>query len=229
MPKRLTRLSFVIFAGLCAAVPAGADTPGDQSVVTAQAYALFPAGAPLTVEPRDDSDANLHLRDLIASRLAARQHPVAAGAPLRLRFSTETVSGVGPRTGAASGDAVIATDHQSYAPSNLGYSEADRFFGAQVERPPGTAQTSYRLRATLETRDGRMVWRGQASGALTDRNEPRLTAALAEALAAHVGETFDSTAKPATAPAAPPAATAPTALGALRLPPLALPELAERR
>jgi hypothetical protein len=234
MSNRLTHLTFFVIAGFCAGA-AWAGVPGDpRPLVTGQAFAPLAAGATVAVEPRDDSDANLHLRDLMAARLTAHHHPAAAGAALRLRFSAEASSDVGPRPGAASGDLRIASDRQSYTPSNLGYSEADRIFSAPIERDRGRGaiENRYVVRASLETRDGHVLWRGQAIGALSDRNEARLAAALAEALADRVGETFDSSAPAATATAAPslpPPAPAPTALGGPRLPLLSLPELAERR
>ena len=233
MLNRLTRLTFFLLAGIGTGAAWAAAPGDDRPLVTAQAFASLGAGAAVAVEPRDDSDANLHLRDLMAARLTAHNHPAAAGAALRLRFSTETVSNAGPRAGAATGEALVASDRQSYAPSNLNYSEADRIFAAPDERGGGAPQSSYVLRASLETRDGHVLWRGQARGALSDRNEARLAATLAEALADRVGETVDSAAdsaaKTAAAPATPTPAPASTSLGGLRLPLLALPELAERR
>jgi hypothetical protein len=221
---------------------AGAAAPGEPTL-SARAFAPLPAGASVSVEPRDDSDANLQLRDLIAQRLEAKLHPALPGAGLRLRFSTETVSSVGPKSGEATGEAVVASDRKSFTPTNLGYSEADRFLGGPAPRETGPVQTTYRLRATLETRaGGKVLWSGEASGALSERNEARLATAMAEALADTVGRTIDT--RIASLDDAPRLSLerSPTSLGGLRLPyapattatspattPLAaLPELAER-
>jgi hypothetical protein len=82
---------------------------------------------------------------------------------------------------------------------------------------------------------GRVLWSGEASGALSDRNEARLAATLAEALADTLGRTIET---PVVVEDRAPRPS-PTSLGALRLPytpsmpaatPLAaLPEPAERR
>ena len=83
-----------------------------------------------------------------------------------------------------------------------------------------------------------MLWSGDAHAALSERNEQRVGADLAEALTDALGRNVDTVA-PAQAAAYPtpaPAATQlgarpgqPTTLGGLRLPGLSLPELAERR
>ncbi len=230
MSNRLSCLAFSLVAGLCAAAAgAYADTLGNgQAQVTAQAFQPVPADATLAIEPRDDSDANLRLGDRLKARLSERHHAVAAGAPWRLRFSTETVSSAGLRPGTSTGDMTVTRDRQSFTPSNLGYSEADRFFGGPTERPGGAGQTSYRVTATLETRDGRVLWRGQATGALAERDETRIAQSLIDALADSLSDTIEHGTKTADAPSSPaPGAPAATSLGAVRLP--FLPELAERR
>ena len=230
MLKRWLRLSAFVFAPLTlgwAGTVARADVPTEgRPLVTAQALAPLPDGVPIAVEPLDDSDANLRLRDLMARRLTGHGHPIVAGASLRLRFSAEPVSDIGPRPGATTGDALISTDHQPYTATNLGYSEADRIFSVPTDRPEGAIQNRYRLRATLETRDGRTLWSGQAVGVLTERNEAHLAASLAISLADAVGWTLDGrTTVAGGAPGDRAPQHASTALG-LRL---TLPELAERR
>jgi hypothetical protein len=251
MSKYMPRLRFLLLAGIAtritlAAVPgAWAETPGDaggdgRPVLSTRSFAGVAPGAAIAVEPRDDTDANLHLRDLMAARLAAQQHPARADAPLRLRFSTETLSNAGPRQGAATGDTTFASDRQPFAATNLNYSEADRFFAPSNDRAARAAiQNSFQLRATLETRDGRVLWSGDAHAALSERNEQRVGADLAEALTDALGRTVDTVAPaqaaanstPGPAPATQLGARPgqPTTLGGLRLPGLSLPELAERR
>jgi len=242
MSKRLIRLSLLsAVAALAVSHGAGAAAPGEPTV-SARAFAPLPAGASVAVEPRDDNDTNLQLRDLIAARLEAQLHPALPGAALRLRFSTETVSSAGPKAGQATGEALVARDRQSFTPTNLGYSEADRFLGGPAPRETGPVQTTYRLRATLETRaGGKVLWSAEASGALSERNETRLATALAEALTDTIGRTVDI--QVASVDEAPRLSLerSPTSLGGLRLPPAvaaaprpatplsALPELAERR
>jgi len=237
----LPRLTIPLCLALCAATAAPtavrADSPtGDQPEVSARAFAALPAGAAVSVEPRDDTDANLHLRDLMAARLRAQGHPVLASAPYRLRFSTETLTVVGPGEGAAASDNLIASDRQTYAATNLNYSEADRFFNPSNDRAArGDIQVGYQLRASLDARDsGQVLWSGQASGPVGDRDEKRLAVEFAETLADLVGRNFDTHAAPApeAAPArvlAMPTDQPATTVGGLRLPWPVLPELAARR
>jgi hypothetical protein len=239
----LPRLTLPLCLALCAAAAAASPTAawaasptGDQPEVSARAFAALPAGAAVSVEPRDDTDANLRLRDLMAARLRAQGHPVLASAPYRLRFSTETLTVVGPGEGAAASDNLIASDRQTFAATNLNYSEADRFFNPGNDRAKqGDIQVGYQLRASLDARDGgKVLWSGQASGSVGDRDEKRLAAEFAETLADLVGRDFDTHAAAAPEPAparvlAMPTDQPATTVGALRLPWPVLPELAERR
>jgi hypothetical protein len=221
-----------------------ADAPGDgRPRLSTNALAALPAGVPVAVEPRDDTDANLRLRDVIAARLRDQHHPVVADALYRLRFSTETISDVGPGPGAAASDAVAAHDVQPYAENNLNYSEADRFFNPNNDRASrGDIRMSFQVRASLERRDtGEVIWIGQTNAPLAERDERRLATELADTLADAIGRTVDTASgknEAAPASATTPAIAAATAAhpvpayGALRLPwsPVSsLPELAERR
>jgi hypothetical protein len=234
MSKSLSRFTFPVLLALCATPAVAADQP----VVGASAFAPISPTAALTIEPRDDTDANLHLRDLMAARLRDHRHPVRADAVLRLRFSVDTISDVGPSQGGAASDSVVASDRQPFAATNLSYSEADRFFNPGTDRAErGGVRVSYQLRATLDRRDtGQTVWTGQATIPAGDRNEAQLTAQLAETVADTVGQSLDrSGAAKVAAESTPPspmvaAVRAPQpAGGALRLPWPSLPELAERR
>ena len=102
MSKCLPRLRFFILAGIASGLALGsvtttrAEAPGDagadgRPVLSTRSFAGIVPGAAIAIEPRDDTDANLHLRDLMAAKLTAQQHPVRADAPLRLRFSTVTL------------------------------------------------------------------------------------------------------------------------------------------
>ena len=124
MPSRVSCLSVAAILMLSAGA-ARAEGSGDDRVI-ARAFGSLPAGAAMTIEPRDDNDLNLHLRDVMAARLAAQNHPVNPGAALRLRFSSEALSNVSPRAGTATGEALVAQDRRPFVPTNLGYSEADR-------------------------------------------------------------------------------------------------------
>jgi len=234
MSKSLSRLIFPVVLAVCATPVLAAEKP----VVSASAFAPISPTVALTIEPRDDTDANLHLRDLMAVRLRARQHPVMADAVLRLRFSVDTISDVGPAQGGAASDSVVATDRQPFAATNLNYSEADRFFNPGTDRAErGGVRVSYQLRASLERRDtGQVVWTGQATIPAGERSEAQLTAQLAETLADTVGLSLDrnAAAKVAAESTAPSpmiaSARAPQpAGGTLRLAWPSLPELAERR
>jgi hypothetical protein len=174
----------VVWTAAWAGGPAAAQS-ADKSAptVTGQQVAPIPSSLAIAIEPRDDTDANLRLRDQMMRQLAAQRRLVAADGPLLLRFSTEAQWNVGPRAGESSGDAIVASDRAPDPATTLGYSDVDRLMGGQSGAPTGTLSNRYQLRATLERRDGgQLLWEGTATGSLGEGSEQRLSAELATML-----------------------------------------------
>jgi hypothetical protein len=133
----------------------------------------LPAELVLAIEPRDDTDQNLRLRDLMLARLVEQHGRVAAAAPLVLRFSVAIISGRDtPRDG----------------PGNrFGHFGGGR---APPNAIPRDMPVSYRLSATLEHRDGPMLWKGDVTVPIGD-DDDALTARLAASLIDSIGRTVD--------------------------------------
>src|SRR5256885_7485082 len=67
------------------------DEPRELTVY-AQLLQALPADTAIAVEPRDDNDDNIKLRDLVVAHLTDRRTKVAADAPLLLRFSSRVTT-----------------------------------------------------------------------------------------------------------------------------------------
>jgi hypothetical protein len=187
---RLTRVRrrvgvLLVLAALSA--PAAVRAAGDEAVAIAQGFAPIPAGQAFSVEPRDDSDTNLQLRDLIVRELASHARPTAPDAPLRLRFTTDRViattleRGISDARYAGSGVGQQATPDDL----NTAMSEDPARGASPRERREGAVQ--FRLRASIETRDGKTLWRGAVLVPLTLTDERRLGELLATKLVDELG------------------------------------------
>jgi hypothetical protein len=178
-----------------------ADEPR-EILVTAQLLASLPADAAIAVEPRDDSDENLALRDLMVTRLAERHSRVAADAPLLLRFSSSVLTnrdtaptgptggrGRGGRHGGGGIPLVAGTSSGGSSPSGA--------------RPSGGVR--HRVTAALERRDGgQVLWKAEVTTAPGEHDERTLPGRLATALVEALGRTVDTPrSADGTAPAAP--------------------------
>jgi hypothetical protein len=183
-----------------ASMAARTDEPRAPAV-TAQLLIPLPADSAIAIAPRDDSDENLRLRDLMVARLVERRGRVAEDAPLVLRFATAVVSdrdsptsgrGDGGRHGGRRNFGAAPITGMRNAPS-----------GGPAGRPNGTVL--YRLAATLERRDGgQVLWKGEVTAVPAEQNERTLPAQLAAALVDHIGHTVDTRRPADTAPASTP-------------------------
>ena len=146
-----------------------------QPAIAALLLLPLPEGARvMSIEPRDDSDANLRLRDLMAARVRERNGQVLADAPLVLRFSTGIISGRDtPRDG---------------PPNRFGRYGGGR---APPNALPAETPVTYRLSATLEQRRGGPVfWRADVTARVSILDdEAELPARLAAALIDNIGRT----------------------------------------
>jgi hypothetical protein len=136
----------------------------------------MPAERVMAIEPRDDSDENLKLRDLMAARLVEQHGTVAADAPLVLRFSTGVISGRDtPRDGA--GGRKGRGGGGGRAPPNA---------------IPANTPVTYRLSATLERRDGPVLWKADVTAQPGSQDDRQLPARLAATLIDNLGKTIDT-------------------------------------
>jgi hypothetical protein len=183
-------LVLVLLFPLLAITPACAGD-GEEPLVISRAFAPIPPALAFTVEARDDSDTNLQLRDAITSELAANGRLTAPAGPLRLRFTTDRVIATTLERGIA--DARYAgsgSGHQANPDDlNTAMSEDPARGASTRERREGAVQ--FRLRASVETRDGTTLWRGAVLVPLTLTDERRLLRLLALALVGEIGRTTD--------------------------------------
>ncbi len=155
-----------MLAALLAALPIQAQEPRALTV-NAQLLFAVPADSAIAIEPRDDSDENLRLRDLMIARLRERHgavaaDTVAADAPLLLRFSTAVVS---------DRDTTRATGPTAH---------------------PSTGVRT-RVTAALERRDGgQILWKAEVTATPGDANPRLLPAQLAAAVIDNIGRTVDT-------------------------------------
>lgn len=190
MRSLIARLPFVLalaFAGaamrriVLAAALAGlvlsnarADDASEPAV-RAQLLLPLPGERVMAIEPRDDTDENLKLRDLMTARLVEQHGRVAADAPLVLRFSIGVISGRDtPREG---------------PPGRSGLSGGGRAPPNAI--PPDTPVT-YRLSATLEQRNGPILWKADVTAQPSGQNERQLPARLAVVLIDNIGRSVDT-------------------------------------
>ena len=163
--------------------PAGSESPPDQ-VLSARLLAPIPEDAAIALEPLDDSDDNLRLRDQIAAALNARSRAIAVDGPLVLRFTGAITADIrragsglrGPGPGRGAGRLVRDDFAAPHAKSN----------------DPRPSPVRHVLRATLAQRAGAVLWEGEASGVLIGNNEPALWTELGDALMGAFGRTLDT-------------------------------------
>jgi hypothetical protein len=160
------------FAGLMLGNARADD--GAAPAVHAQLLLPMPSERVIAIEPRDDTDENLKLRDVMAARLVEQHGRVAADAPLVLRFSIGVISGqdtpreaAGGRTGRSGG---------GRAPPNA---------------IPLDTPVMYRLSATLEQRQGPVLWKADVAAQPSGQNDRQLPARLAVVLIDNIGRSVD--------------------------------------
>jgi len=188
--QRRATIGAIAGAALIAALlgDARAESSSDPTV-HAQLLQALPPDSAIAIEPRDDSDENLQLRDLMIARLAERHGRVADDAPLLLRFSTAIVSdrdaaggrGAGGARGGGGGGRKF---DRGLIPRGGAANDA-------AARPGGPVR--HRLSATLVQRDGGVVlWQSEVTSVAGDDNARTLPARLAAALVDHIGSSLDT-------------------------------------
>jgi hypothetical protein len=185
-------------AGALALVAFAAAADSSEPIVSARLLAPIAADAAIAIEMLDDSDENLRLRDEIAAALADQQRAMASDAPLVLRVRAEILADGrraspgtrGPRPGRGTGRPLrggLAADDYNPTIEGEGRARANR-----------SDAVHHRLRATLERRDGTVLWQGEAIGVLVGNAEAVLWRELARRMVGALGRTVDS--RPPAAP-----------------------------
>jgi len=176
MIAAMAALRRVLLVAALASLALGAARASNVPEPTIDAQLLLPIPDDprvLAIEPRDDSDENLLLRDQMAARVREQNGRVVADAPLVLRFSTGVVSGRDtPRDG---------------PPNRHGLYGGGR---APPNAVPVGTPVSYRVSVTLERRDGPILWRADATLRVDDLDEAELSARLAQVLVDNIGRTI---------------------------------------
>ena len=187
--QRRATIGAIAGAALIAALLDGAARaePGDPTV-HAQLLQALPPDSAIAIEPRDDSDENLQLRDLMIARLAERHGRVADDAPLLLRFSTAIVSDRDAAGGRGAGGARGGGGGRKF---DRGLIPRGGAANDAAARPGGPVR--HRLSATLTRRDGGVVlWQSEVTSVAGDDNARTLPARLAAALVDHIGSSLDT-------------------------------------
>ncbi len=183
----------------------GGAALGDEPralTVNAQLLQALPADVAIAVEPRDDNDDNIKLRDLVVAHLTDRRTTVAADAPLLLRFSSRVttnrdVADTGPtggrgRRGGGVGGLAMGLAQGSGS-------------GKGTAGPPAAGGVRHRLSATLERRDGSQVlWKVEVTTAPGEHDERTLPDRMAAALVDAIGKTVDTRPPPSDGTPPPP-------------------------
>jgi hypothetical protein len=182
---------------LCGATALGArgDEPAAPSV-SARLLGAVPADGAIAIEPRDDSDENLKLRDLMVAHLTERHGKVAADAPLLLRFSSSVVS---DRDAAAAAARNSGGGRGGGGRGLTGMLMSGARNAAGPSGPPAHAGAGihYKISATLEQRgSGQVLWQAEVIATPSQANDRSIPGQLAAAVIDHLGRTID-TRKPA--------------------------------
>ena len=175
--SRLTWLACgaMMLACIAASTSAEAQDPS-KPVVQAQLMMPIPGGERvISVEPLDDTDENVRISNLMAARLRGQNDRVVPNAPLVLRFSIKVISGLD-------------------APPDSGPGWTGMSGGGTA--PPNSLSRNtplmYRLRASLEQRDGPVLWKADVSARPRGRDDRELRERLATVLIDNIGRTVDT-------------------------------------
>jgi hypothetical protein len=165
----------IALAALLVGVARADDDPSDP-VIHGELIAKLPADQTLAIEPLDDNDDNLKLRDLMTKQLVAGHGRVSADAPLVLHFNLRVISGKDrpPEVGTG-GKGVMSGG--GYAPPNA---------------LPADTPIIYRLQATIEQRNGPVLWKADVMARPTGRNERQMPERLARTLIDNLGRDVDT-------------------------------------
>jgi hypothetical protein len=177
---RVARLGCALAALIVAAAPAQAAAPPidrEDGFLTAYAYMLFPGGARMRLDPRDDAEEDLALVISFRRALERRGHIVDAGATLVLSFDLTIDDDIAPaaREGGASGGSVVV-------PIARG----------ELRGRPAADASRYRLSVAVDDRrTGRRVWSAEALFAADYRGVVPTAQAMVPVLLDSLGQTVN--------------------------------------
>jgi hypothetical protein len=177
--RRIARLGVVLLAlSAAAAMPGRAATlDREDGFLTAYAYALFPPGARLHVDPRDDAEEDLALLATFRRALERRGHVIDPAATLMLGYDLNIDDDVAlaGREAEAGGPTVVV-------PIGRGSS------GVRAS----TDLTRYRLSVVVDDRrSGRRLWSAEALFAADPRSAVAAAQAMVPVLLDSLGQTVN--------------------------------------
>jgi hypothetical protein len=187
--------ALLLFAAALLAQSGVATAQGWEGRVNAAVYAEVPAGAAVTVQPRDDTEANLEIKDVFEQELIARGYRIAADAPLLMTFWTSGSYDLAQRgrrgpglllLGAEGGTRLSKADTDVEAQVKLFSSEGGGLFQNPAARPKQKpiGGNRHRLDASLKDRaSGRRIWQGQAYADVSGGDSLSISEAMVPALA----------------------------------------------
>jgi len=168
-----------------------------QGLLNAVAYRPLAADASIAVQPLDNSDANMALKEIFENQLKARGYAVSDGAPLVLTFETrDTIgvwSGYGQRT------VIELSNNPDRVGSQTPMVRLNLFDSSrggmlnQGRSPSGDTpmtRSQYRLDVSIDSRgDGKRLWQGWTIADLGQRDGPGLSKAMVPVLVESLGQT----------------------------------------
>ncbi len=184
----------------CLAALAGLEAAAQEigeGLLNAVAYKPLARDASIAVQPLDNSDANMVLKEIFENELKARGYAVSDDAPLVLTFETrDTIgvwSGYGQRT-------VIELSNN---PDRVGsetpmvrlhlYDSSRGGMLTEGQRPGGDTRmtpSQYRLDASIDSRsDGKRLWQAWTIADLGQRDGLSLSKAMIPVVVESVGQT----------------------------------------
>lgn len=182
--RSLGGVAIAVPFGRRAAAQTSSDSPAGPHIV-ASANAPVPAGRPIAVEMREDTEINVRLREDLIRELRAAGRPTDSRGPLVLYFSTQAygrqTSPGQPSLGEFSAD----SEGRRRFRMNLFSTREDSLITGRQRT--GTPPPAYRL--SFELRDGAtIIWRGYAEHAQDLGDAYRSLQPLARAVAERFGE-----------------------------------------
>lgn len=177
---RIARLGIALAVlGAAAAMPGRAATlDREDGFLTAYAYALFPPGARLHVDPRDDAEEDIALLANFRRALERRGHMIDSTATLVLAYDLaidDDVALAGKEAEAGAAPSVVVPIGRS--PSGL---------------RAATDLTRYRLSVSVDDRrNGRRMWSAEALFAAEPRNVVPAAQAMVPVLLDSLGQTVN--------------------------------------
>jgi len=165
-------------------------------VVNAASFEPLDRALPVTVQPLDDTDLNLQIRDQILAELRQGAYRVSDPAALELSFDSSVEQGRIPARELSLGhlDAGSEKDAQSGTgvdvEVNVWSSSQDSVLGGRKEAEGKRKVSQFHINAELRSlRDGTLIWRGDVFADMDLSGPEQLSGQLVLPLVASLGRT----------------------------------------